>query len=523
MMRRMTAIGLLVALVMTACSVDDAVVVPAPIVAPTTSLAITSPIPTTTTTPEPTTTVPTTAPSTAASVDLPAGPAADVAEELTGGDGVFLAGATAGTDLIMAGLVEEEFVAAGTAVSYRGIELPSDGRFVLAPAGEAEYRTRIVVRRPESAGDFNGTVVVEWLNVSGGLDAAPDRTNMNDELLRSGYVWVGVSSQRIGIESGPVAVATGSDLAGMGLKAIDAARYGSLQHPGDAFSYDVFSQVGRALRAGGALGGLRPERLLAVGESQSAFALTTYVNGVQPLTEVYDGFILHSRGGAPAPLGEGGRPMDVAASLSGPPTIVRTDGDAPVLVVQTETDLVSIFQYHAARQADSERFRLWEIAGTAHADRFMLGGAADSVGCSAPINDGPQRFVVSAALRSLDTWVRTGDAPPMAARLEIEVSGGSPVIVRDADGIALGGIRTPLVDVPAAVLSGEPGPTPSIICLLLGSTMPLSDDRLVELHGDTTGYLEAFETATDAAIEAGFVLAEDREAMLAEAQPDLVP
>ncbi len=36
----------------------------------------------------------------------------------------------------------------------------------------------------------------------------------------------------------------------------------------------------------------------AVGESQSAFALTTYVDGVQPLTKAFDGFLVHSRGGA---------------------------------------------------------------------------------------------------------------------------------------------------------------------------------------------------------------------------------
>ena len=50
--------------------------------------------------------------------------------------------------------------------------------------------------------------------------------------------------------------------------------------------------AGRALREPGAtdaLGGLEPERVLAVGESQSAFALTTYVNGVQPLTLAFAG------------------------------------------------------------------------------------------------------------------------------------------------------------------------------------------------------------------------------------------
>jgi hypothetical protein len=43
------------------------------------------------------------------------------------------------------------------------------------------------------------------------------------------------------------------------------------------------------------------------------------------------------------------------------------------------------------------------------------------------------------------------------------------------------------------------------------------------LYGDRAAYLKAYEEATDEAIAAGFVLAEDRDAVLAEARPDLIP
>ena len=94
-----------------------------------------------------------------------------------------------------------------------------------------------------------------------------------------------------------------------------------------------------------------------------------------------------------------------------------------------------------------------------------------------------------------------------------------PAIRRDADGIALGGIRTPPVDVPLAVLSGAPGPTASIICLLLGSTTPLPAERLAALYTSRADYVQRYEAATDAVITAGFVLAEDRDALLAFADP----
>ena len=41
--------------------------------------------------------------------------------------------------------------------------------------------------------------------------------------------------------------------AGKGLRAIDPERYGDLHHPGDAYAYDIYTQVARALRDPGAV------------------------------------------------------------------------------------------------------------------------------------------------------------------------------------------------------------------------------------------------------------------------------
>lgn len=418
--------------------------------------------------------------------------------------------------------IEEERVAAGTATSYRAPDLPADGRFQLAPDTTADYRTRILIRRPDTGAPFNGTVVVEWLNVSGGVDGAPEFGLMADELTRGGYAWVGVSAQMIGVEGGSVAVpvrAAGS-VAGKGLKGIDPARYGTLRHPGDAFAYDIFTQVGRAARAGAGLGDLRPDRVVAVGESQSAAMLVTYANGVQPLTRGFDAIIVHSRGGPAAPLGAPGEALNVASAFAGSAVKIRDDVGVPVLVLQTETDVALLGSVNA-RQDDNDHFRLWEIAGSAHADRTVLGVAADSLDCGGPVNDGPQRYIVRAALRSVDRWVRDGTPPPQAPRLQVD--GASSGVRRDADGIALGGIRTPLVDAPVAVLTGQPRPGSSIACLLSGATDPLPTDRLVQRYGTRAAYLDEFTRATDAVVSAGFVLADDRDSLLATAQPDMLP
>jgi hypothetical protein len=462
----------------------------------------------------------------AAAVRRPAGPAAQLAGPLRGGNGINLASASAGTAVPQAGWVESEYSAAGTATSYRSDgPLPTDGRFRLVPDATAPYTTRIVVRRPRRAASFNGTVVVEWLNVSGGLDAAPDYTYMRSEIIRRGYAWVGVSAQMIGIEGGPVAVrvpqaeAAG---AGKGIKHIDPVRYGALSHPGDAFSYDIYTQVARALRApSGArvLGPLRLRRMLAVGESQSAFAMTTYIDGVQPLTKEFDGFVVHSRGGSAMPLGAPGQAIDVAGSIGGQPTKIRTDGVAPVIVVETETDILGILNAYPARQRDSARFRWWEVAGTAHADKYQVGAQSDALGCPDPVNDGPSRFAVRTALRDLDRWVRTGAAPPRSPRFAIDAA--TTKYVRDAYGNVKGGIRTPLVDAPVDTLSGE-SPGGSIVCILFGSTKPLTAQQLATLYSSRADYRRKYRAAAARAVAAGFVLADDRPDLMAMAQPERI-
>lgn len=453
-------------------------------------------------------------------VRRPAGPAADLSEEISGGAGPFIGSAVA-ADVDAAGYVEHEHVASGTASSYRATgPLTGDGRWTFEPDATAPYRTRVLVRRPADMADFSGTVVVEWLNVSAGLDASPGYAILKEELLRRGHAWVGVSAQLIGVEGGEVLVGApaGRDLAGKGLKAIDPARYGSLRHPGDGFAFDIYTQVARAVREGAPVLGGPPARLIAAGQSQSALAMVTYYNGVQPLTAAFDGFFVHSRAAVSLPLVAPGEPADLARSLGGEPAIIRTDLDVPVLELQTEGDVEGVLNSVAARQPDDERLRLWEVAGTAHADAHLLGPIAETLDCGTRINDAPLHLVAKAAFRALERWVDGGRPPPRAPRLET-TAGDAPTIRRDADGIALGGIRTPPVDVPVDTLSGRPGPGSSLLCLLLGSTTPLAPERVAELYRSRQEYEQRYRAAADEVIDAGFVLEEDRAALLEYADP----
>jgi hypothetical protein len=444
---------------------------------------------------------------------------------VSGGNGSPFIAATL-FDLALVNYTQEEFFISGTATAYANDGVfDSDGRWSIVPSTSAAYKTRILVYRPLNAKKFNGTVIVEWLNVSGGLDSAPDWLNMHAELIRRGFAWVGVSAQYVGVEGGPSIVG----LPGMPLKKTDEARYGSLVHPGDSFSYDMFSQAGQALlHPAGAnpLGPLQPRRLIAAGESQSAFRLVTYINAIHRRDRIYDGFFVHSRSASGANLADLPQPVVRVPS----PARIRTDLDEPVLTFQTETDLVFLGSFHD-RQPDSDRFRLWEVAGTAHADAYTLVTAFNDLGrspaaadlvvtadpipglisCGAPINSGPQHFVLKAAIVALDRWIKDGTPAPSAPRLEV-AAGSPPVIARDEHGNALGGIRTPQVDVPIAKLAGD-GQAGSILCLLFGTTTPFDDAKLAALYPTHDAYLSAFSAATRRAVAAGFIGSRDARLM----------
>jgi Alpha/beta hydrolase domain len=453
-------------------------------------------------------------------------------------------------------LVEERFVS-GTARAYRS---PAGATRELGAvvAATAPYRTRLVVVRPTDPARFNGTTIVEWLNVTGGTDAAPDWAYVNRELLRSGYAYVAVSAQKAGVLGG------GIRLPGMmkAVKKADPDRYRSLVHPGDAYSFDIFSQIGRAIRvdAGALLGQLLPRHVLAIGQSQSAAFLTTYFNAIDPLAKVFDGALIHSRFAGSAPLkGNFASSMIWTSLKHGLSTLIgksrtlarllpasarraavksvsiRSDVRVPILMFITETDLVLPgLGYFAARQADAPNIRTWEVAGSAHADSFLMaameGGAlhsdsapigtlvkafapADSVlgrRLARPMNTAPQHhYVLMAAVASLRAWVAEGAAPASAPLLD--VSGTlPPALLADPVGNATGGIRSPWMDVPIARLSGA-GQSGSIFAALFGVTESFDQRRLADLYpGGRSDYLDKFAAALDSAISNGHILVADK-------------
>jgi len=207
--------------------------------------------------------------------------------------------------------------------------------------------------------------------------------------------------------------------------------------------------------------------------------------------------------------------------VKGRRVLIRADLNVPVMVVQSETDLLTL-GFIDARQEDTEKFRLWEVAGTSHIDPYSFLEALNDMGtdpgfavvteknfgCDYPVNSGVYQWVFSAALSSMADWVSNAIPPPNADRLSITSDNSS--LVYDTRGNALGGVRTPYVDSPAAILSGleQTGPGK---CDLWGRTELFDSALMASLYVDKDGYIRAVSDAADDAVAKGFLLPVDAE------------
>ena len=434
-------------------------------------------------------------------------------------------------DLERYGYCEAEYFVEGEATRYRpvaGTELGRDGRWQAEPAGTSPYKTRIVVYRPTDPAQFNGTVVLSWNNVSAGYDLFGGDSL---EILEGGYGYVGVTVQRVGVHGLPPAP--------QGLAAWDEERYGSLSIPSDDYSFDIYTQAARLIGPDRArqpidpMGGLEVRKLIGQGGSQSAGRLATYVNAVHPLVEVFDGFLLTIYFGTGVPLEVGdfvvnlAQPAEAArrgGALRGS-NLLRDDLPVPVMVVNSELEAIAGV---GVRQPDTDRYRLWEAAGTCHVSAQSMRARAPKFerdfGSPMPVAEGinavPMIPLFDAAVHHLHNWVNGGPPPPVQPR--IEFAGDPPEIQRDEHGIARGGIRLPQVEVPIATNSAVPLGE-DIYSRLGGSSKPFPPATLRQLYGDHDRYVTRFEEAARAAEKAGVLLPRDTEALIEEARATPLP
>ena len=440
------------------------------------------------------------------------------------------------------GYVEEEYFFAGRANVY---DWPEQGPAVVRTPS-APYVTRVLIRRPLDARRFSGNAVVEMLNPSNRVDLNIGWAISHRQWMRNGDAWVGVTVKPISV---------------VALKTFDPGRYASLSwaNPlpltdprncadvaGDSsrstengLAWDIFRQVGRWLRSGDPTnpfaarggGGSRVERAYAWGYSQTGGYLYTYINAIHPLDvqetgrPLFDAYLIGVASG-PMPIHQ----CAARFSAEDPRRALRSPG-VPVMRIMTQSDFLTGI---AARRPDSDspedRFRNYEIAGSAHAtpDELTFGPAsADIARAGVPppamtCNEGPRsRFpnhlAFDAAFRNLDAWVRQGTPPPRAE--PILVKDGQAVL--DEHGNVIGGVRSPFVDVATAQWTGTS--TGASFCFITGHEKPFSAARLRELYPTHADYVGKVRRNTDALVATRFLTAEDAAALVKAANDARVP
>jgi hypothetical protein len=443
-------------------------------------------------------------------------------------------------DLAKAGYVEEEFIISGTANVY---DWNADGSLTVKTPN-APYANRILVRHPADPKKFSGAVMVELMNSARRFDWGMMLGYLQDHLMERGDAWVGIT-------------ATGSV---QGLKTFNPARYAALSFANptptevcaagagggkggkggapaaspteDGLRWDMFSQVAAALKSTAAGAPMAGFKVDAVYMTTQAGDIVTYINAIHPHATLasgkpaYDGYLIKNFAGA-------GRISNCGANLPrGDARAVVKDVNVPVIAVVAQGEVVAGLPY---LRPDGDKYRLYEIAGAAHIDKYAYAslpsfpdqiaavGAAQgdpawpfNAKCDPDIPLSDQtllKFSYDAALDNLDQWARKGVPAPKAERIQIK-DGPMPAIALDEYGNGIGGVRNPWVDVPVGqYFTTSPGPG---TCAELGHTVPLAQDKLKALYPTRQDYSKKVSADVDKLVKEHWFTAEDGKKIKAE-------
>jgi hypothetical protein len=369
--------------------------------------------------------------------------------------------------------------------------------------------TRVIVRRPAQGQRAGGDAVLEALHPAGDFPSAWPRTGRT--ILREGMSWIGVTQDVFGLAA---------------LKSQDRERYAELSIPEAGLGFDIVAQIAVWLRgAQSPLPGL--SRLFMTGASfTGTFQRVFMADGFHARARrpdggpAVDGYLIQISSGAFMVGGYTPLSADTPVPPAGDRRRTIQPFEVPVIEMLSEGEAET---HAASRRPDSDaptdRYRLYEVPGAAHMT------ASDAGPLALPVveepSDFPMDMLVGGALLNLRQWVAQGASPPRAQRLVIlkDRSAGrcglrdeARPLQRDEHGNAVGGLRSPWVDVPIA--SYYPHSTardadslppsggserrrldPADVADLMGQMTRFSPDKLRALYGTPERYRERFEAA----------------------------
>jgi hypothetical protein len=437
-------------------------------------------------------------------------------------------------DLAKLGYVEEEFLLSGKANVYNWA---ADGS--ISPTASGPYTVRILIRHPSNPARFSGAVVLEPMNAARRFDWAMMGGYLQDAIMERGDAWVGVTAL------GSVA----------GLQKFSPARYASLSFANpapdapcaagpkggpaateDGLRFDVLSQVAAALKSGAPGEPMTGFKVEAIYMTTQAGDIETYINAIHSSAKLssgkpaFDGYLVKNPT-APAKINQ-----CAPAVPRGDSRAIIKDINVPVVAVVAQGEVVASL---ANRRPDADgpngRYRLYEIAGAAHIDKYAyntLPVFPDQIAAAGTAQGSPEwpftapcepaiplsthpllKYSYDAALMNLDQWARKGIAPPHEERMLV-TDGPMPALVLDEFGHAKGGVRNPWVDVPTATYTTtSPGPG---TCAELSHTIPFTAERIKSLYPSSQDYAKKVAADVDALVKAHWFTESDGKKMKAD-------
>jgi hypothetical protein len=446
--------------------------------------------------------------------------------------------------LAAAGYVEEEYFLTGTGELYT-----YDAADQLEVKAERlPYTTQLLIRRPADPARFSGTTILEPMHRAGPWGMTYG--TCWDAFVANGDAWAQIIPGRFHVLNGPLI--------------LDAGRYAPLNLSDEGQVWDMLAQTGALLKSDAPENPLPGTRhLYMTGTSGTALIVLTYLGDgfherhrLDDGRPIYDGYLPYAAHGSltyfricSPPRGINGageltpHPSE-QIPMDDPRRTVRGH-DVPVIQAMTESEVIIPFatppvqdlminMYNNGlpveerlryRREDSDDpadlYRLYEIAGAGH-DASLAETTERVLGLAkrpmmrmgrprAPLSDFPVKHSLAAAFAALHRWAADGVAPARADR--IAVDDATVTLVRDECGNAVGGVRTPYVDVPLSRYTGvNPG------AALMGSEEKFDVARARALYGDHAGYVARVQASATALAADGWLREPDAQVIVDEAR-----
>jgi hypothetical protein len=300
--------------------------------------------------------------------------------------------------------------------------------------------------------------------------------------------------------------------------------------------WDMLSQLGALLKSGASNSPIPwpVQRLYMTGQSQTAGYARTYASVFARTVRAPSGGALYD-----AYLYSGSPPWQVplnqcrADLAQGDPKLITAGVGVPVIEIFTQGDMGTNLQTRrpdADTQAD--RFRRYEVAGAPHVDPWENLSFASNVDqdrarpehlteaacqpADVTPTDFPNRYVLDAAWRNLDRWVRAGIPAPHGKALEVKPNAGpfrpDSAFVTDGYGNATAGVRSPALEVPTARWVGAK--SGGFSCQFEGYKYAFTPAQLAQVYPDEAIYRSRLEAAVARLRAAGWLTREDGEEVL---------